>query len=100
MNIRFVEEAQLELLDAISYYEEARGGLGILLSDSDCPSIMESNGELALAVGTVCLSVTGETFSTFGNKSAGFCSFVEVVGMATFSTECEEKGCCARSFVE
>ena len=28
MNIRFVEEAQREFLDAISFYEEARAGLG------------------------------------------------------------------------
>ena len=28
MTIRFVEEAQREFLDAVSYYEEARGGLG------------------------------------------------------------------------
>ena len=28
MNIHFVEEAQDEFLDAISYYEEARIGLG------------------------------------------------------------------------
>ena len=29
MKIRFVEEAQAEFLDAISYYEEARPGLGL-----------------------------------------------------------------------
>lgn len=28
MTIRFAEEAQREFLDAISHYEEARGGLG------------------------------------------------------------------------
>ncbi|CAN5687533.1 hypothetical protein BH11VER1_BH11VER1_33600 [soil metagenome] len=33
MNIRFVEEAQWELLDGISYYEEARSGLGQRFKD-------------------------------------------------------------------
>lgn len=33
MTIRFVDEAQLELLDAISYYEEARSGLGQRFKD-------------------------------------------------------------------
>lgn len=33
MNIRFIEEAQSEFLDAISYYEEARSGLGIRFKD-------------------------------------------------------------------
>ncbi len=33
MNIRFVEEAQREFLDAIDYYEEARAGLGRRFKD-------------------------------------------------------------------
>lgn len=33
MNIRFVEEAQREFLDVISYYEEARAGLGRRFKD-------------------------------------------------------------------
>ena len=33
MTIRFVDEAQREFLDAISYYEEARGGLGQRFKD-------------------------------------------------------------------
>ena len=33
MKIRFVAEAQNELLDAISDYEEARGGLGRRFKD-------------------------------------------------------------------
>ena len=33
MTIRFVEEAQSELLDAISHYEEARAGLGRRFKD-------------------------------------------------------------------
>jgi len=33
VNIRFVEEAQRELLDAIAFYEEARAGLGKRFKD-------------------------------------------------------------------
>ena len=33
MTIRFVEEAQSEFLEAISYYEEAQGGLGMRFKD-------------------------------------------------------------------
>jgi len=33
VTIRFVEEAQREFLNAISYYEEARGGLGRRFKD-------------------------------------------------------------------
>jgi plasmid stabilization system protein ParE len=33
VNVRFVEEAQREFLDAISYYEEARAGLGRRFKD-------------------------------------------------------------------
>ncbi len=33
MTIRFVEEAQREIFEAISYYEEARGGLGRRFKD-------------------------------------------------------------------
>ena len=33
MTIRFVDEAQSELLDAISDYEDARGGLGQRFKD-------------------------------------------------------------------
>lgn len=33
MTIRFVEEAQLEVLDAIDYYEEAQAGLGRRFKD-------------------------------------------------------------------
>lgn len=33
MNVRFVEEAQRELFDAISYYEEAHAGLGRRFKD-------------------------------------------------------------------
>lgn len=33
MTIRFVEEAQTEFLETISYYEDARGGLGVRFKD-------------------------------------------------------------------
>ena len=40
MNIRFVEEAQREFLDAISFYEEARAGLGRRFKDEVDRSIL------------------------------------------------------------
>ena len=40
MIVRFVEEAQRELLDAISYYEEARAGLGRRFKDQVDRSVL------------------------------------------------------------
>ncbi|MDZ4289927.1 MAG: type II toxin-antitoxin system RelE/ParE family toxin [Prosthecobacter sp.] len=40
MTIRFVEEAQREFLDAISYYEDARGGLGRRFKDEVDRSVL------------------------------------------------------------
>ena len=40
MNIRFVEEAQREFLDAISFYEEARAGLGRRFKDEVDRSVL------------------------------------------------------------
>ena len=40
MTIRFVEEAQTEFLDAISYYEEARAGLGARFKDAVDRSVL------------------------------------------------------------
>ncbi len=40
MTIRFVEEAQREFLDAISYYEEARAGLGQRFKDTVDRSVL------------------------------------------------------------
>lgn len=39
MTIRFVEEAQREFLDAISFYEEARSGLGRQRRSFNCPGL-------------------------------------------------------------
>ena len=40
MNLRFVEEAQREFLDAISDYEEARNGLGQRFKDEADRSVL------------------------------------------------------------
>ena len=40
MIVRFVEEAQREFLEAISYYEEARAGLGRRFKDQVDRSVM------------------------------------------------------------
>ena len=40
MTIRFVEEARSELLDAISFYEEARAGLGRRFKDQVDRSVL------------------------------------------------------------
>ena len=40
MTIRFVEEAQTEFFDAISYYEEARAGLGARFKDAVDRSVL------------------------------------------------------------
>jgi toxin ParE1/3/4 len=40
MTVRFVEEAQREFLDAISYYEDARAGLGYRFKDQVNQSVL------------------------------------------------------------
>lgn len=48
MKVRFVEEASSELLDAISYYEQAHAGLGERFSDEidRCVKRIAENPEL------------------------------------------------------